>query len=129
VAAAIKGDTGRMDDDVIFIGTFRIPSADAWLPAIEGMRDFVEANVPRVRSYHAYVNQDRTEGTVMYVHPDAVSLDEHLRVAAERIEAGTRMVDVLRIEFLGQPSAATIEQLRQQAAPVTVKQHLLGFSR
>jgi hypothetical protein len=118
-----------MDDAVIFIGTFRIPSAETWLPAIEDMRAFVEGNVPRARSFHAYVNQDQTEGTVMYEHPDAASLDEHLRVAAERIEAGTRMVDVLRIEFLGQPSAATIERLGQQPAPVSVKRHLLGFTR
>jgi hypothetical protein len=118
-----------MDDAVIFIGTFRIPSADAWLPAIQDMRDFVEANVPRVRSFHAYVSQDGTEGTVMYVHPDAASLDEHLRVAAERIDAGTQIVDVLRIELLGEPSPATIGQLTQQPAPVTVKRHLLGFTR
>lgn len=118
-----------MDDAVIFIGTFRIPSAETWLPAIEDMRDFVEANVPRVRSFHAYVNQDRTEGTVMYVHPDPDSLDEHLRVTARRIEAGTEMVEVLRIDLLGEPSPATLERLTRQPAPVTVKRHFLGFTR
>jgi hypothetical protein len=118
-----------MDDAVIFIGTFRIPSAETWLPAIEDMRDFVEANVPRVRSYHAYVNHDQTEGMVMYVHPDSASLDQHLEVAAERIEAGSGMVDVVRIDLLGRPSPATRERLNRQAAPVAVKHHLLGFTR
>jgi hypothetical protein len=118
-----------MDDAVIFIGTFRIPSAETWLPAIEGMREFVEENVPRVRSFHAYVNQDQTEGTVMYEHPDAVSLDEHLRVAAARIDEGTQIVEVVRIELLGRPSPATLERLSRQPAPVTVRHHLLGFTR
>ena len=118
-----------MDDDVIFIGTFRIPSAEAWLPAIEGMRDAVRANAPRVRSFHAYANENMSEGTVLHVNPDAASLDEHLEALSERIDAGTQLVDVVRIELLGAPSPATVERLSQQPAPVTIKRHLLGFTR
>jgi hypothetical protein len=118
-----------MDDDVIFIGTVRIPSPEAWLPAIEGMREAVRANAPRVRSFHAYVNEDISEGTVIHVHPDAASLDEHLEALAERIEAATQLVEVVRIELLGTPSPATIERLSREPAPVTIKRHLLGFTR
>jgi hypothetical protein len=118
-----------MGDDVIFIGTFRIPSPEAWLPAIEAMRDAVRDNAPRVRSFHAYANEEMSEGTVVHVHPDAASLDEHLAAVAERIEAGTQLVDVVRIELLGTPSPATVERLSRQPAPVTIKRHLLGFTR
>lgn len=116
-------------DEIIFIGTFRIPSLADWRQAIAAMTAFVDENLPRIRSFHAYVSADGAEGTVVYVHPDAASLDQHLAAAAELIEAGTAMVDVLRIELLGQPNPATVERLSAAGLPVTVKQHVTGFAR
>ena len=118
-----------MQDAVVFIGTFRIPSADQWLPAIDRMRTHVQANVPRVRSFHAYADEARSEGTVVYVHPDADSFDQHLAAAAELIEEGTAMVEVTRVELLGRPNPATVERLRASGVPVRVKGHVTGFTR
>ncbi|HET6745749.1 MAG TPA: hypothetical protein VFH90_07875, partial [Candidatus Limnocylindria bacterium] len=111
-----------MGERVTFIGTFRIPDGgfEAWTAAIADMRSFVESHVPGVISFNAYVNEDGSEGTVVYVHPNADSLDQHLAAAASRIEAGSQMVTVLRIELLGSPHAATVEALRASGMPVTV---------
>ncbi len=129
VVSRIKDHTGGMQDGVIFIGTFQIPTPGAWLPAIQEMSAFVEANVPRVHSFHAYVSDDGTEGTVIYVHPDADSFDQHLAAAAELIDAGTAMVEVTGIALLGQPNAGTVERLQASGLPVTVKAHVTGFAR
>jgi hypothetical protein len=118
-----------MDESVTFIGTFRIPAPQAWLSAIAAMSAFVEANVPRMRSFHAYANDDTTEGIVVYVHPDAASLDQHLEAAATLIAAGTAMVEVIRIELLGLPNQETVERLRSGGPRVSVKQHVAGFTR
>lgn len=118
-----------MDTTVTFIGTFRIPDYAAWLPAIDAMASFVEEHVPRVQSFHAYATPDGTEGTVLYVHPDAGSLDQHLEAAAQLIQRGTEMVRVTSVQILGSPSRETVEQLRAMGMPFSVKGHVRGFTR
>lgn len=119
---------------VVLIGTFRIPQdrVDEWKVAVRGMADFVHANVPRVVAFDMFVNEDGTEGTVIQVHPDSASLEQHLEAAAERIAAGTQMVEVLRIDLFGSPSKRVMKRLQDEAAdrwPVTVRPHYLGFTR
>jgi hypothetical protein len=118
-----------MHEQVIFIGTFRIPDRETWEPAVARMRAFVEANVLRVRFFHAYAETDGDEGTVIYGHPDAASLDEHLAAAAQLIREGSEMVEITGIQFLGAPNPATVERLRASGLPVSVKAHVTGFER
>jgi hypothetical protein len=118
-----------MDKTVSFIGTFRIPDYAAWLPAIDAMATFVEQHVPRIRSFHAYATPDGTEGTVLYVHPDGDSLDQHLEAAAQLIQQGTEMVQVTSVQLLGSPSRETVKQLGAMGMPFSVKGHVRGFAR
>ncbi len=118
-----------MDARVTFIGSFEISDYDAWLPAMQAMTLFVAKQVPGVLSFHAYVNDEHTQGTVIFVHPDADSLDVHLAVAAERIRAGTQMVEVTRVQLLGSPHQSTVDALRESGAPVEVSHTVDGFSR
>ena len=126
---ADKDDNRRMDERITFIGTFRIPDYPSWVEAITHMARFVEANVPRVEAFHAYANAEGTEGVVVYVHPDAESLDQHLAAAAQLIEDGSRMVQVTSIELLGPANAATVDRLRASGVPVSTKDLVRGFSR
>jgi hypothetical protein len=119
----------RMDQSVTFIGKIRIPDIAAWRPLIERMTAFVEANVPRVQSFRAYASDDGREGTVVYVHPDADSFDQHLAAAAELIELGTEMVQVIGIELLGAPHPETVARLRATGEPVDVRRLVVGFAR
>lgn len=118
-----------MEQTVIFIGVFTIPDFEAWVPAIERMTAFVEANVPGVRSFGAFVNDAATEGTVVYVHPNGDSLDQHLAAAATLIEEGTEMVEVTSVRLLGAPKPQTVERLRSSGTPVTVMPLVCGFER
>jgi quinol monooxygenase YgiN len=121
-------------DQVVLIGTFRIPQdkVDDWRVAVRGMADFVHANVPRIIAFDMFVTEDGTEGTVIQVHPDSASLEQHLDAAASRIAQGIQMVSVVRIDLYGSPNPGLIKRLRDEAAglwPVTVRPHYLGFAR
>lgn len=119
-----------MQGSVVFIADFVIGDPSAWQPAIERMSAFVAANVPRVHSFHAYTDPPGTEGTVIYIHPDAASLDQHLEAAAEMIRAGSDLVQVRRIELLGPARAATVERLRASGTEVVTRPvHAAGFDR
>lgn len=113
----------------MFIGSFRIPDREQWLPAIEAMSEFVDTHVPGARFFHAFANAEGTEGTVVYGHPSAESLDQHLAAAADLIRAGTNMVEVTGIRLLGAPHQATVEAMRAAGLHVSVQAHVVGFER
>lgn len=122
-----------MSEDITFVGTFAIPEdrLEEWRAAIVDMVDTVKANVPRLVSFNVYVNDDATEGTSIYVHPDAESFERHMEVAASRIGAGAQMVDTIRVELYGNPSERVVERLHRiseasNSFPVTVKKHYYG---
>ena len=122
-----------MPKTVTFVGTYTIPKdrLAEWSTAIVEMVDTVKANVPRIVSFRVYINEDSTEATSIYVHPDTESLEQHLEVAASRITAGTQIVETIRVELYGRPSQRVLEQLRHfsemsNGFPVTVKRHFYG---
>lgn len=119
-----------MTSSITFVGTYALPEGrfGEWDAAIRDMVDFVKANTPRLVSFDIYVNEERSEATSIYVHPDAESFAEHMRVAATRIDAGAQMVSVVRIEVYGDPGKQTVARLHQisQASnhfPISVKSH------
>jgi hypothetical protein len=118
-----------MNETVTFVGTFRIPDYPTWIRAIDRMAQHVEASVPGVLSFHAYATADGSVGTVVYVHPTADSLDQHLAAAAELIREGTEMVDVTSVQLLGSPNPATVDRMRAAGVPVSVLGLVTGFAR
>ena len=47
---------------------------------LPGFVDYIEADEPRLIPFNRYVNADRTEASVVEVHPDAESMAFHLDV-------------------------------------------------
>jgi hypothetical protein len=97
--------------------------------------DFIEKSEPRLVSFEVYANDEGTQATNVFVHPDAESEDFHLQVAADKINEGYQFLDFTRmtIDVYGKPSGAVLQQLRQMAdsgVPVRVNSlHLGGFMR
>jgi hypothetical protein len=66
---------------------------------VPGLSDFIEAGEPRLLAFNEYVNADRTEVTVVQVHPDAASMEFHMGVVRERARRPTRRPSTPRPRF------------------------------
>ena len=117
---------------VIFIGSYRIPEGafDTFAAGIGDMTAFAKAEVPGVWMFQTYVDGAHREGTTIYVHPDGASLAQHLGAAADRIDQGSQMVQVDRIQLLGSAPPMVVERLAEDRSyQLVVHEHLAGFTR
>src|SRR3954471_21651403 len=127
----------RMSGPFIFIATNRLrPGAyEAERRRVPGLVDFIEAGEPRLLAFNENANAERTEVTVVQVHPDAASMEFHMSVGRERAaQAYSKTLDATtQIQVFGTPSDAVVETLRVQAGagvPLSVHpEHLGGFTR
>jgi quinol monooxygenase YgiN len=108
---------------------------DAERDRVPGLVEFVEANEPRLIAFNEYVNEAGDEVTVVQVHPDAESMEAHMRIVRDRAqEAYAQTLDAtVRIQVFGEPTQAILDTLRQQAGSgveISVNgEHLGGFTR
>ena len=120
----------RVSPGVLFVGRYRIPpgALEEWRAAQREMTAFVAANLPDVLAFDAYLGEDGTEATSIHLHRDAASFQRYVETMATRIERGTQIVEVLRIDLYGEPSAAVIERMRRMGSwPVVVWPHVHGL--
>lgn len=124
-----------MNPPFVFITTHRIkPDRQEQFAALhaEYVR-LVEADEPRILGHFSYLNEDGTEVSLVQIHPDAESADQHLELVAPRLASATDVVDNTAIEVYGAPGPAVQAALdRNRDAGVTVRitnQALSGFSR
>jgi quinol monooxygenase YgiN len=121
----------------IFIATNRLKPGrlDAERDRVPALVEFVEANEPRLIAFNEYVNEAGDEVTVVQVHPDAESMEAHMRIVRDRAqEAYAQTLDAtVRIQVFGEPTQAILDTLRQQAGSgveISVNgEHLGGFTR
>jgi len=126
-----------MSGPFIFIATNRLKEGklEEERRRVPGLSDFIEANEPRLIAFNEYANEDGTEVGVVQVHPDADSMEFHMKVVRERAErAYAETVDATTsVQVFGEPSDTVLEMLRQQAGSgVTLSvrsYHLGGFTR
>ncbi len=126
-----------MSGPFIFIATNRLRdgSFDAERQRVPGLSDFIEANEPRLIAFNEYGNDDRSEVTVVQVHPDAASLEYHMGIIGDRARDAyaQTLQATTRIQVFGTPTANILRMLEQQAGsgvPVSIHvHHLGGFTR
>ena len=126
-----------MTGPFIFIATNRLkPGAyDAERHRVPGLVEFIKGSEPRLLAFNEYIDAERTEVTVVQVHPDAQSMEFHMGVVGERAaKAYEETLDATtQIQVFGPPSAAVLETLGVQAGagvPLSVHpEHLGGFTR
>jgi hypothetical protein len=96
---------------------------------------FIEASEPRLLAFNEYANADRTEVAVVQVHPDAESMEFHMRAVGERaLLAYAQTIEAtVSVQVFGTPTDQVLQMLSRQAGsgvPVAVKPyHLGGFTR
>jgi hypothetical protein len=102
--------------------------------AMHGLALFVEANMPRVRSYGFFLNEARTTMTVVALHPDSASLELHLDAGTDEFGRFAELIELVRIEVYGRVSRGVLDRLHAKARLLgggTVAVHDLhaGFAR
>jgi hypothetical protein len=97
--------------------------------------EFVAANEPRLLAFNEYVDEDRSEVTIVQVHPDAASMELHLELVRERATRAFQetLEATTRVQVLGAPSEEMLRSLRRQAGDgfslAFASRHLAGFTR
>jgi hypothetical protein len=86
---------------------------------------------PRLLAFHSFVDEAGENYTSIQVHPDAASMEHHMRVLGEEIMATFDYVDSDRVEVYGEPSDAVRAMVSQIADVEVVVQsvHLAGVTR
>jgi hypothetical protein len=131
---AIEGNV--MTQRIVYVDTSAI--REGKLTELEAamthLAAFVDDNVPQLISYGFFLDENRTQMTVVAVHPDSASLEFHLDVGSAEFRKFGDLIDLLRIEVYGAVSDAVLERLHRKAemlGSATVAVHALyaGFAR
>lgn len=77
--------------------------------------EFVEKKEPRIITYNVYFSEDEQQVTVVQVHPDTLSLENHMEVAGPEFSVFKNTLKMKSIEIYGTPSDKLLTQLQKKA--------------
>ncbi len=102
--------------------------------SIKDLVGFVEEHIPQLIYYSFFFNKERTQMTVVAIHPDSESLKYHMDVGKEEFRKFADLLDLLKIEVYGDISDSVYERLRQKVqmlgkGTVVVHDFNAGFFR
>jgi hypothetical protein len=122
-----------MPGPLIFVGTNRLKEGalETERRCVPELVEFVEREEPRVIAFREYLSEAGDEVTVVQIHPDAASLETHLRVIADHARrAYEETLDrTVRIQVFGELPDAVADALREQASEgvdIAIHSELLG---
>jgi hypothetical protein len=126
-----------MPGPFIFIATNRLRDGrfDAEQQCVPELSGFIEANEPRLIAFNEYANQDRSQVSVVQVHPDAASMEFHMGIVGDhaRQAYAQTLAATTGIQVFGTPTENILRMLRQQAGSgvrLSINPlHLGGFTR
>ena len=103
--------------------------------AIPELVDFIKASEPQLISYGFYVDERASRMTVVAVHPDAASVELHMKVGGAAFRAFAEFIEMEAIEVYGELTDGALEELQLKAdalgdsGRVVVERLHSGFSR
>lgn len=118
-----------MSDHVIYLDLFELQDGkvEDFKEYASEMAKFVQENEPDIISFNYFINDDETEGSAVFIFPDADSLDHHLDVAGHRFQEGEDLISANRIELLGKASDRAAGMLSSFGGKLKTK--VAGFGR
>jgi len=79
--------------------------------------ELVESEEPQLIAFNNYLSDDGTDVCTVQIHPDADSLDTHIKFYQERLMGlALEALDTYELNVYGAPSKAAREFLEQYAA-------------
>jgi hypothetical protein len=125
-----------MDDFIAYLDTSQVKDGklEELKAAMADLASFVELNEPRIIAYRVYFSADGSTMSVLSFHPDAASLEFHLKVAGPKFPPIAPLVRLQAIEIFGRPGEALVAQLQAKAellgsGSVIVRDGHAGFAR
>ena len=125
-----------MSAPFIYVGTWTIKPGklEVARKALAEHTEFIEQNEPRLIAFNIYFDAEGSKASVVQVHPDAESMDFHMKLISEHMDSfGEYIGEILHEQAFGQPTESFSELLREYAdsgIPVTVLPvHEGGFTR
>jgi hypothetical protein len=107
-----------MPEPIVFISHFKVREGK-----LEGLEELsraaqseLERGKPRTVAYLFYLNDDRSELTIVHVFPDADAMDVHAEGADKRAAAAYEFVEPAGWEIYGRPNPGALEMMREAAA-------------
>ncbi|HEX6328264.1 MAG TPA: hypothetical protein VFZ72_16985 [Jiangellaceae bacterium] len=97
--------------------------------------ELVESNEPRMIAFNSYASSDGADVSTVQIHPDAESLNTHLKLFAEKLQARAfEALDSSEVNVYGEPSESARRQLEQMAGMTGIRVRILpvhqgGFLR
>jgi hypothetical protein len=98
------------------------------------LSEIVKSKEPQLIAFNAFINEDETEMTSIQVHPNAASMDFHLKVNREimvdSMSAVADSVEPKNLEYYGSPPESLQVSVAGRAGDFMTKPiHLAGFTR
>jgi quinol monooxygenase YgiN len=123
-----------MSGPLIMISRSRIKPGhrEAYEAHLRQATEMMESEEPRVIAFNSWTSEDGTEVSTVHLHPDADSLDTHLKLYLERLAGPVaEAVDSYELDIWGVASESALNALRSmpglqvRVLPV----HEAGFMR
>jgi quinol monooxygenase YgiN len=124
-----------MPEPIVFVSHSRVKEGK-----LEGLREFMRESTPRLRAdkprtltFLAYLNESRSELTVVHVFADAAAMDVHMEGVSERVAKAYEYIETIGVDIYGRPSDSVLDTMRSVSTPgFTLNlqtEHLGGFLR
>lgn len=114
------------------VSTIHPGKAEAYRPLAAEICSLAEEHEPRLMAFHIFVSEDETSEVVLQVHPDAGSMQYHLKVLGEKVRETFAYSDFQSLEIYGQPNEALMKWLPKVTDGVQFTLHPVhwgGFTR
>ena len=125
-----------MTQPIVYIDRSDIrPGASAELrAALAGLVAFVEGREPQLLVYGFHIDEETSTMWVVAVHPDAASLELHLRVGGPEFRKVAGFITLRAIDVYGEPGEEVTRLLHEKArilgdATVSIHPQTVGFTR
>jgi hypothetical protein len=102
--------------------------------AVAALVAFIEEREPQLLAYGFHIDEKASTMAVVAVHPDAASLELHLRVGGPEFRRVGEFIILRAIEVYGEPGDEAIRLLHEKArmlggASLAVHPQTAGFAR
>jgi hypothetical protein len=126
----------RMTEPIVYVDRSDIRTQDvaALRAAIARLVDFVEEREPQLLVYRIHLDEPASTIWVVAVHPDAASLELHLRIGGPEFRKVGEFIVLRAIDVYGDVGEEVMGMLQDKArmlggATVTAHPPLAGFAR